>query len=612
MSPSKTAGLTPAGPHYRIRIHDAHAHLFEVTVRVEHPDPDGQQFSLPVWIPGSYLVREFSRNIVELRAETLASRKRRAVTIAKLDKNTWQAAPCASPLIVTWLVYAWDASVRAAHLDATHAFFNGTSVFLRVVGQDQLPHHVEIVKPARLPQSRWRVATSLPEAGAARYGFGTYRASSYDELVDHPVELGAFEIGSFSTAGASHDVVVTGQVPNLDMARLCRDLQRVCHAQIALFEPRRPRAPFKRYVFLATVLSEGYAGLEHRSSTALLCLRRSFPVVGDTGISDAYFSLLGLMSHEYFHSWNVKRIKPAAFAPYRFDRENYTSLLWIFEGFTSYYDDLILTRCGLIPEQRYLGTVAKNITEVRRGAGRKRQSLAESSFDAWIKYYRPDENSGNAVVSYYKKGALVALALDLTIRLASRGRRSLDDVMRLLWDRFGRNFYEGGAAGLAEDGFAKLAREATGVDISRLVRQWAYGTMDPPLEALLRAFGVNLTMAAEGSSMPFGIGHKPVLGIKTKNDNGLCRIHSVTENGAGHRAGLAAGDYLLAIDGLRVAAEGPATLLERYAAGNGVELHVFRREQLLRVPLQLEARPADECTLSVVGGASRQRRSWLG
>lgn len=612
MSTSKSSRSRDPVIRYRIRIHDAHAHLFEVTLLVLRPDPAGQRLALPVWIPGSYLVREFARNIIEIHAETVVSRKWRAHALEKLDKNTWRAAPCLGVLCVTYLVYAWDPSVRAAHLDATHAFFNGTSVFLRVVGQDHLPHEVEIVKPARSPQSRWRVATTLEEATAERYGFGIYRAGDYDELVDHPVEIGTFELGSFSTAGASHDIVITGRVPNLDMARLGHDLQRICHAQIALFEPTRPRAPFKRYAFLMNVLSEGYGGLEHRSSTALVTTRRGLPVMGESGMSDAYFTFLGLASHEYFHSWNVKRIKPAAFVPYNFDRENYTSLLWVFEGFTSYYDDLMLARCGLISELRYLQTLAKTIADVRRGSGRKRQSVAESSFDAWIKYYRPDENSLNAVASYYKKGALVALALDLTLRLASRGRRSLDDVMRALWERYGRTFYSGGAEGLAEDGFARLAREATGVDITRVVRQWAYGTVDPPLEALLRPFGVSLTMSTEGAPGPAGSDRHVTLGIKCKGEGGLCRISSISESSVAHKAGLAAGDYLMALDGLRVPGDGPAGLLERYAPGQQIDAHVFRRDELLIVPLTLEARVPDECTLAVMPGANRLRRSWLG
>lgn len=612
MTTSKSARPSEPVISYRIRVHDARAHLFEVRLRVERPDPAGQRLSLPIWIPGSYLVREFARNIVEIRAETVVSGKRRTLALEKQDKHTWQAAPCTGAVTVTYLVYAWDTSVRAAHLDPSHAFFNGTSVYLRVIGQDHLPHEVEIVKPGRGAQSRWRVATTLPEQTAARYGFGVYRASSYDELVDHPVEMGHFELGTYSTAGASHDVAISGAVPNLDMARLCRDLQQLCHAQIALFEPSRPRAPFKRFAWLVTAVSEGYGGLEHRASTALLCARRGLPVIGESGIGDAYFRFLGLASHEYFHCWNVKRIKPAAFAPYDFDRENYTSLLWIFEGFTSYYDDLILTRCGLIPEQRYLQALARTISDVRANSGRKRQSVAESSFDAWIKYYRPDENSGNAVVSYYKKGALVGLALDLTIRLASRGRRSLDDVMRTLWGTYGRNFYSGAAAGLSEDGFARLAREATGIDISRLVRQWAYGTVDPPLEQLLRPFGITLTMSAGGVESSSRAARGGVLGITTTAESGLCRIASVAEQSPGYKAGLAAGDYLVALGGLRVGADGPAPLLERYAPGNEVEVHVFRRDELHRLPLRIEARSLDQCTLVVGGAANRLRRSWLG
>jgi predicted metalloprotease with PDZ domain len=593
---------------YRVAIHDAHAHLFAVTVQVDQPDPAGQRLALPVWIPGSYMVREFARNVVEIRAAVVNGKNHRAVPLQKQDKNTWQAPPVDGVLYVTCLIYAWDPSVRAAHLDAQHAFFNGTSLFLRVIGQEDAIHEVDLVRPASVPQSRWRVATTLPEAGAARYGFGTYRAADYDELIDHPVEMGSFELASFSTAGATHEIVISGRVPNLDVQRLCRDLQRICHAQIALFEPARPRAPFKRYVFFITVLTDGYGGLEHRSSTALICARRALPILGDAGLSDAYFTLLGLVSHEYFHSWNVKRIKPAAFASYDLDRENYTRLLWLFEGFTSYYDDLILLRSGLIPAQRYLQALATIIADVRRNGGRRRQSAAESSFDAWIKYYRPDENVGNAVVSYYKKGALIGLGLDLAIRMRTRGRRSLDDVMRALWQQFGRGFYDGEGRGLAEDGFARVVLEATGVDVAALLRQWAYGTVDPPLETLLKPFGVTLSAAplAAPAKAPMS------LGIATKADGGLCRISSVIEGRAAHRAGLAAGDHLLAIDGLRIGADGPCAQLERYATETEVELHLFRRDELMTIRARLERAASEDCVLTIGAGANRLRRSWIG
>ena len=385
--------------HYTIHPKDLAAHLLEVTLTVETPDPDGQLFALPAWIPGSYMIREFARNIVQIRAESDG----RKIALRKLDKHTWQAAPCSHRLTLTYDVYAWDLSVRAAHLDQTHAFFNGTSVFLCVQGQENLPHVVDIRRPDDEACKAWRVATALPELKAKRYGFGTYIAENYDELIDHPVEMGAFELATFKAHGVPHDIVITGHVPNLDMARLTADLKKVCEAQIALFEPKTRRAPMTRYVFMALAVGEGYGGLEHRASTALICSRADLPVQGQKKMGDGYRGFLGLCSHEYFHTWNVKRIKPAVFAPYDLRAEGYTSLLWLFEGFTSYYDDLMLVRSGVIDEAEYFKLVAKTVNGVLRGSGRTKQSVAESSFDAWTKYYRQDENSPNAIVSYSPK-----------------------------------------------------------------------------------------------------------------------------------------------------------------------------------------------------------------
>ena len=412
---------------YTIQAVQPAAHLFEVSLRLAEPDPAGQVFSLPAWIPGSYMIREFARNIVSLSAEAGG----KAVPATKLDKHSWRLpAGIQGPVTLRYTVYAWDLSVRSAHLDQTHGFFNGTSVFLAAHGHEDAPHRVNIRPPKGLEDARWRVATSLPEAvgekGAAeRYGFGLYRADSYDDLIDHPVEMGTFTLGEFEACGVPHAVAITGR-HDCDMGRLLADLKPVCERQIRLFgEP----APMSRYVFLTTAVGDGYGGLEHRASTALLCSRADLPHVGMDEATDGYRQFLGLCSHEYFHTWNVKRIKPAAFVPYRLAEESYTRLLWAFEGFTSYYDDLMLVRSQRIGLDDYLGLLAKTITQVHKGSGRHKQSVAESSFEAWTKYYRQDENSPNAIVSYYTKGALVALLLDLRLRAESHGARSLDTLM---------------------------------------------------------------------------------------------------------------------------------------------------------------------------------------
>ncbi|OWY33541.1 peptidase M61 [Herbaspirillum aquaticum] len=588
---------------YRITSLDPASHLYDVSLTVDSPAAGGQVFSLPAWIPGSYMIREFGKNIVQLRGESNG----RKVAVKKLDKHTWQAAPCKGALTLHYQVYAWDLSVRTAHLDRTHGFFNGTSVFLAAHGFEDGEQVVDIVRPEGEDFKRWRVATAMPELKAKRYGFGTYVAPNYDALIDHPVEIGDFALATFQAHGVPHDVVITGRVPNLDLARLCDDLKKICEAQIAFFEPRSKRAPMDRYVFMTLAVGDGYGGLEHRASTALICSRADLPVKGKAEQTDGYRTYLGLCSHEYFHTWNVKRIKPTVFAPYDLRQENYTSLLWLFEGFTSYYDDLFLVRTGVIDLDNYLKLAGKTVTGVLRGSGRKKQSVAESSFDAWVKYYRQDENASNAIVSYYTKGSLVALGLDLTIRIQTRGRRSLDDVMRGLWVRYGRDFYDGKQQGVPEDEILAIMEELSGADLKRFHDRHIRGTEDVPLEDLLPAFGV-----AYEANVPADA--KPWLGARIGKEGGDAKLAAVYEGGPAMLAGLSAGDKLVAIDGLRVPASGPDGLLARYRINDTVRIHAFRRDELMEFSLRLKSDTAPQVTLKALAkpvAVLRQRQAWL-
>jgi predicted metalloprotease with PDZ domain len=590
--------------HYAIRPAQPGAHLFHVTVTVDEPDPEGQRFMLPAWIPGSYMIREFARHIGRLTA--LAGDRR--VEASKLDKHTWRCAPVDGPLTLAYEVYAWDLSVRAAHLDQTHGFFNGSSVFLLPIGHERARCSVDVLPPEDAAYADWRLITGLtPARGTRRGGFGTYTARDYDELIDCPVEMGRFALGRFVVLGVPHEIAVTGRVPRLDMARLTADLARVCEAQIRLFEPRSAVAPFARYSFMVMAVEDSYGGLEHRNSTALICKRDDLPHVGMKDSSAGYRTFLGLASHEYFHAWNVKRIRPAAFVPYDLTRENHTRLLWAFEGFTSYYDDLLLARAGLLSEAQYLDTLAATLTTVLQRSGRLKQSVAESSFDAWIKYYRPDENAPNSVVSYYQKGALVALALDLSLRAQTRGRRSLDDVMRLLWQQYqaaGADY-----AGVDEDGVLAAIEQSSGLPMARLVREWTEGTRDPDFAALLAPFGI-VFERRPALDPP----HLALLGCKLAAGAGA-RIEQVFDGGPARAAGLSGGDVLVALDGLRTTASSLDRLLARYQPGESVELHAFRRDELMRVALKLGTQPPPKIALRSDPRAGKRatalRRRWL-
>ena len=584
---------------YRLHPADPAAHHFEVSCTVTSPAPQGQRFALPAWIPGSYLVREFAKHIVSIRAEAGG----KAVRLKKLDKHTWQAAPVkgSAPLTITMTVYAWDLSVRGAHLDTTHGFFNGTSVFLRVLGQEDSPCLVHIAPPSGTAYKHWRLATSLPpargERGAAKpLGFGLFQAANYDELIDHPVEMGSFTHFSFEAGGVPHEVAITGR-HDCDTERLAADLAKICTAQIDFFA--RP-APMTRYVFLVTAVGDAYGGLEHRASTALICKRADLPKPGQTTISEGYRRFLGLCSHEYFHTWNVKRIKPAAFIPYDLERENYTSLLWAFEGFTSYYDDLFLLRSGVIDLASWLELIGETLTNVRKTPGRQVQSLSESSFDAWIKYYRQDENTPNAVISYYTKGALFGLALDLTLRAG--GKTTLDAVMQALWQRHGLT-----GLGVGDEDIRRIAEELSGLSLKRFFADYTDGTRELPLERLLATAGLRLEWIPDPKAK-----HGVDLGIRTRVENNEVVLAAVHPGGAAHAAGLSAGDTLVALDGLRIT---PATfdaLLARQRPGNTVGVHAFRRDELLQTTVTLAPPVADTARLTPASKPNALRRAWLG
>ena len=516
--------------HYRVDIDDLHSHHFRVTLTVPRPAAQ-QELALPVWINGSYMVREFGRHLSAFQAR----QGRRAVPLRQLDKSRW-LADCGTTrsgraaLVVQYRVYAFDTSVRAAFLDDRRGFFNGTSLCLRVVGQEAAPHRLQL---GRLPPD-WEAATAMaPAADGTPLAFD---AAGYDDLFDHPVELGSFWRGSFSAGGVPHHIVVAGALPGFDGDRLLADARRICSAQIAFWHGDDGSAPpFGHYLFLLNAVDDGYGGLEHRASTALIAARRDLPRRGMDGIPDGYLTLLGLISHEYFHSWNVKRLKPADLATVDWQRENHTGLLWFFEGITSYYDELMLLRCGLIDAPRYLRLLAKTVNAVATTPGRQVQSVAAASFDAWVKYYRPDENTPNATVSYYLKGALVALCFDLTLRQQGR---SLDVVLRGLWKRSG-----GGP--ITEADIAEVLAQVAGRRLDAELQAWVHGTGELPVADLLATLGVRAQAERAGLAASLGLrlSEGPVSGVQVKH---------VLAGSAAAVAGLSAGDELLAIDGWRI------------------------------------------------------------
>lgn len=563
---------------YQLRFDDLSGHRLSVRLCIPQPNPEGQTLFMPAWIPGSYLLRDFSRQVESIQAFC----QDQPVQIKKVANHQWHIEPCRGPLVIDYVIYAWDLSVRSAHIDDSHAFFNGTSVFLGVEGQEHQGCLVHLEAPEQKPD--WKVYTSMPEATAhpktaQRHGFGMYQAPDYDALIDHPFEIGTPQYIAFTAHGAVHELVFTGVIPSLDLARIAADVKAICAAQIELFEPETHAVPFldssDRYVFMTYVTADGYGGLEHRSSTALMAARSDLPTLGadQSKKSKGYQNFLGLVSHEYFHTWNVKRIKPAAFAPYDLLRENHTELLWVFEGFTSYYDELMMWRSGVIDQTCFLDRQADTINLVMRTGGRFKQSTAESSFDTWTRFYKQDENSPNALVSYYSKGALVALALDLYIQHHSQKQRSLDDVMRLLWQRYGRDFYRSKPIGVPEDAMPALILEATGVDVTELIQRYAEGREDPPLTELFALHDLTLKERTTATT--------PSLDVRFKQTATELSIATTYEQGTAHLAGLSAGDVIVAVNNLRVQTQAQLEQhLAAYALQDVIDLHVFRGDEL--------------------------------
>ena len=589
---------------YHITSQNPVTHYFNVSIGIDKPDPAGQSLQLPNWIPGSYMIRDFSRHLIDITASSEGKR----LAIDQIDKSSWRVEPCGGALRIEYLVYARDLSVRGAHLDHTHGYYNGTSVFMEVSGQSNQPCEVLIVKPPVDISVNWQLATTLQAVKTEADGFGLYQAKDYDDLIDHPVEMGEFTRLQFTACEVPHEVILTGRF-ECDTDRLLRDLKSICEHHIQFFgEP----APVDFYQFQVLVVGDGYGGLEHRSSTSLICSRDSLPQSGVTEVTDSYRDFLGLCSHEYFHTWNVKRIKPAVYQPYQLQSEVYTELLWAFEGITSYYDDLALVRCGLIEPKAYLELLSQTITRVLRGKGATRQSAAESSFNAWTKFYKQDENSANAIVSYYAKGSLIALCIDLKMRQVTNGAKSLDDVMRVLWQR-----WKAGESGVEDDDIQDIISDLCSADLSSFLHDIIRNTGQMPLQELLSTVAVvfNRRNAAgqndKGGKALEGPVAKVAFGANLKEENGCLCILRVDEGGSAQLAGLSAEDQIIAINGLRLTLEKFERQMLYAKAEDNLVIHAFRRDELNQFEVSLLAAVANTVDLSIDVENEAKCLSWL-
>ena len=563
--------------HYQIEFDDYRQHLIHVTVRfVAQPT---QVLSLPTWIPGSYLIREFSKHIEGVRAY---DEDGRLLQIRKNEKNKWQLFNTDFELItVEYDVYAYDLSVRGAYVDQTRLYVNPACVCLGLEGQEDKAVEVELFLAPEL--KHFQLATGLPSKSLVK-GRYTLKAKNYAELIDSPFELADQTRFSFEANGIPHEFVVSGKHA-MNEQRMKQDIEKICATEISMFGS----APFENYTFMTMATGNSYGGLEHPNSTSLISPRDDLPKANEPVEPSAdYQRFLGLCSHEYFHSWLVKFIRPENFVNYDLNKEGYTSLLWIFEGFTSYYDDLILLRSGVINQESYIKLLKSQIDRYLQNPGRAVQTVAESSFDAWVKFYRQDENSNNAGTSYYNKGCLVALCLDLGLRL--RGS-SLDALMRKL--------YENAQNGIQvnERTIYELANELTGDDWSEQINHLINTTDELPLDQLFPEFGLSYTLNHD-KSLPFG------LKLADKPEGVL--VQSARRDGSGVLAGLSANDVIVAIDGLKATAK----LVEKYAKQDGTYIvYAFRRDEFMQFEVKASGSALTEVSLKVEDQAKVEK--WL-
>mgnify|MGYP000890798819 FL=1 len=551
---------------------------------------------LPAWLPGSYMIRDMAAEIQSLAilcgGQSLDGRK--------VDKSTWrvQLGEKERKVTVRYEVFAQDSSVRRAYLDSDRGFLTFSSLCLCPIGREEEAIEIEIREPK--VANGWKVATELSPLQIKENGFGRYQAENYDELIDSPMEIGPWQAIEFKAYGVYHRIILSGKVPPFDQQRLKSDVKCCAETVISFFEPKTHKAPFASYSFFLNLSENLYGGLEHRASTALAASFFDLPIVGDKTISAGYAKLLELFTHEYFHAWWVKRVKPSVFIPYDLTQETYTNLLWVFEGFTSYYDALLTARSGATDTESYLKSLSETLNRHYLGSAKNRQSLAESSFDAWIKYYKVRTNRSRSVTSYYDKGALVAMALDAFIQKESAGKHSLDDVLRYAWQQFkevGKDY-----AGIDEEMMPELIFEATGIDVSEKIDRWVYGCEEPDYKRVLKTMGIDLTE----EKLPV---EREVLQATLSGTNAL-KVSQLDEAGAAELAGLCVGDELLAIDSIRVTKSNLEKLLNRYRQAKTFSLHVFRNGLLKEFFLKPRKADVRKIKLSV-GSSGKIFCRWL-
>lgn len=573
---------TKASLSYQVSMSQPASHLFEVTLQVSNWQSAILDLKMPVWTPGSYLVREYARHLQDFQAtggnSDLSSRK--------LSKNHWQISTTGvSEIKVSYRIYANDLTVRTNHLDSTHGYFNGAAIFFLVPGLEQQPIEVEIIPP----QSDWQVSTTLPRLPGET---NTFLAQDFDTLVDTPVEVGTQRVYDFEVLGKPHSLAIWSQ-GNANPEQIIADTIKVIEVEAEMFGG----LPYEQYLFLLHLSGSGYGGLEHKD-----CCTLNYPRFGFRD-RDKYERFMQLVAHEFFHLWNVKRIRPKALENFNYEAENYTTSLWFCEGTTSYYDLLIPLRAGIYNRQTCLKNLSKDITKYLNTIGRTVQPLGESSYDAWIKLYRRDANSDNNQISYYLKGQLVSLLLDLLIRAKHHNKRSLDDLMSLMWSRFGK-----AEVGFTEQQLRDTIAEVAEVNLNDFFARYIETTEELPFDDYLDPFGLYLKTIPE-SEVPY-------LGIKVQSEHNREMIQFVAAESPAALGGIDAQDQLLAINGIKVDAKSLDERLKDYQAGDTIQVSLFHQDELKTLPVILDKPQSNSFELAIKDDLSPEQQQnltgWLG
>jgi predicted metalloprotease with PDZ domain len=578
---------TAADPiRYTVSFPAPHTHYVDVSAAVPTGGASTVELMMAVWTPGSYMVREYSRHV---EAVTATNPEGRTLAVEKTDKNRWRVATGgARSVTVKYRIYAREMTVRTNWVEADFAMLNGAPTFLTLADGRARPHEV-ILEPAR----GWRVSmTGLPEMGG---GSHRYRAADFDTLVDSPIIIGNPAVHEFSVGGKRHYLVNVGEGGVFDGARAARDLEAIVAEHLRMWGS----LPYDRYVFMNVLASvPGQipgGGLEHKNSTLLMAGRWA------TRTRQSYLAWLELASHEFFHAWNIKRLRPVELGPFNYEEEVFTRSLWVAEGITDYYAELLVHRAGLSSQAEYLDALSNKIEELQMTPGRAVQPIDQASFDAWIKYYRPDENSGNTSISYYTKGAVIGFLLDARIRKLSGGTKSLDEVMRAAYQKFS------GERGYTPEEFRAVAEQVAGQSLASFWASAVEGTAELEYGEALETLGLRFRPGTPST--------RAWLGITTRNDNGRLVVSSVRRDSPAIAAGLNVDDEILAIDEFRVRADQLNLRLDQYKAGDKVALLVARRDQLLRLDLEFGIEPARQWRIEVNPAAAdttqQQRARWL-